>query len=44
MPDAPGIRRLLVEAGYRVGALIDDEAEFFAEACADPAIPFPVSH
>ncbi len=32
MPGARALRRLLEEAGYRVGALIDEEDEFFAEA------------
>ncbi len=39
MPDAPGVRRLLEDAGYRVVTVIDDEAEFFAEAVAPPPIP-----
>lgn len=43
MPCARGTRRLLEEAGYRIGALIDEEDEFFAEAINNPTLPFTVS-
>ncbi|MFO7534124.1 MAG: class I SAM-dependent methyltransferase [Kiritimatiellia bacterium] len=43
MPCAHGTRRLLEEAGFRVGALIDEEDGFFAEAVVEPSIPSPAA-